>query len=124
MKRISYLILGLFLVSFAAPLAFAESQDAAELSNSMIERMEKKDGKDWKKGKMGMPHQPTMIATSDGGVIVLSGPKLAKYDKDLNLIKEVELKGGPKPGEKKGEERHPTETEPVQNAEAQTPPAQ
>lgn len=33
-----------------------------------------------------------MVATGDGGVIVLVGNKLMKYDKDLNLIKEVEIK--------------------------------
>ena len=29
----------------------------------------------------------TMIATNDGGVIVLAGKKLAKYDGNLNLVK-------------------------------------
>jgi hypothetical protein len=53
---------------------------------------------------MGMMNKPSMIATSDGGVIVLAGPKLAKYDKDLNLIKEVELKRdkGPEQGQQPG----------------------
>ncbi len=32
-----------------------------------------------------------IVATGDGGVIVLVGNKLMKYDKDLNLIKEVEI---------------------------------
>ena len=36
--------------------------------------------------------QKQMVATADGGVIVLSGNKLLKYDKDLNLVKEAELK--------------------------------
>ena len=36
--------------------------------------------------------QKQMVATSDGGVIVMAGHKLFKYDKDLNLVKEVELK--------------------------------
>lgn len=39
--------------------------------------------------RMVMPKQ--MVATSDGGIIVLVGKKLLKYDKDLNLIKEVEI---------------------------------
>ncbi|MEI7998465.1 MAG: hypothetical protein WCH62_03045 [Candidatus Omnitrophota bacterium] len=34
--------------------------------------------------------QPSMIAT-DGGVVVLFGSKISKYDKDLNLVKEVNL---------------------------------
>ena len=36
--------------------------------------------------------EKTMVATSDGGVIVLAGNKLTKYDKDLNVVKEVEIK--------------------------------
>jgi len=43
-------------------------------------------------GKMGMMMQKQMVATSDGGVIVLAGNKLYKYDKDLNLVKEAEIK--------------------------------
>ena len=46
---------------------------------------------------MGMMHKDSMIATSDGGVIVMSGPRLIKYDKDLTLVKEVELPKGKKP---------------------------
>jgi len=38
---------------------------------------------------MMMPR--AMVASGDGGVIVLIGEKLQKYDKDLNLVKEVTL---------------------------------
>jgi len=38
--------------------------------------------------------QKQMVAANDGGVIVLAGNKLLKYDKDLNLVKEVEVKTG------------------------------
>ena len=34
----------------------------------------------------------SIVATSDGGIIVVMGNKLTKYDKDLNVVKEVELK--------------------------------
>lgn len=34
-----------------------------------------------------------MVASNDGGVIVLIGDKLQKYDKDLNLVKEVTITG-------------------------------
>lgn len=53
-------------------------------------------------GKMGGPMagaHPSVVATNDGGVIVLMGSKLAKYDNNLNLVKEVELKPGPKPAD-------------------------
>jgi len=48
--------------------------------------------------KMGMcPMMKSMMdrnvtATSDGGIVVVSCNKLTKYDKDLNLVKEIELK--------------------------------
>lgn len=32
-----------------------------------------------------------MVATEEGGVIVMMGNKLMKYDKDLNMVKEVEM---------------------------------
>jgi hypothetical protein len=42
--------------------------------------------------KMGMMEKPQMVASNDGGVIILAGHKLYKYDKNLNLVKEVDLK--------------------------------
>ncbi|MBF0384330.1 MAG: hypothetical protein HQL27_00515 [Candidatus Omnitrophica bacterium] len=36
--------------------------------------------------------EKSIIATADGGVIVLAGNKVIKYDKDLNPVKEVEIK--------------------------------
>lgn len=33
-----------------------------------------------------------MVATKDGGVVVLFGNKLMKYDKNLNLVKETKIK--------------------------------
>jgi len=36
--------------------------------------------------------QKEVVATSDGGVIVVVDNKLLKYDKNLNLVKEAELK--------------------------------
>lgn len=46
---------------------------------------------------MGMMQRDTLIATSDGGIVLQSGPRLIKYDKDLNLVKEVEIPRGKKP---------------------------
>jgi len=42
-------------------------------------------------GMMGgmMHHQASMVGTPDGGVIVMKGQSLSKYDKNLNLVKEV-----------------------------------
>ena len=42
---------------------------------------------------MGMGGKTSsMVATDEGGVIVLAGNKLIKYDADLNIVKEVEVK--------------------------------
>jgi len=44
------------------------------------------------KKMMGMMGGKSMVATSDGGVVILIGNKLQKYDKNLLLQKEVEIK--------------------------------
>ena len=41
---------------------------------------------------MGMMGGSAMVATEDGGIVIMWGSKLMKYDKDLNLIKEAEIK--------------------------------
>jgi len=50
-------------------------------------------------GKMSGMHsmmksmmERSIIATSDGGIVIVIGNKMTKYDKDLNVVKEVELK--------------------------------
>ena len=85
MKKFAILLLILFAGIGATRVCFAEDQSMDDMGMK---------GKMMKGG--GMQH-PSMVATPDGGVIVLSGPRLTKYDKDLNLVKEVELKPGPKP---------------------------
>ena len=39
----------------------------------------------------GMMSGSSLAATEDGGAIVLMGNQLLKYDKDLNLVKKVEI---------------------------------
>ncbi|MCB9772650.1 MAG: hypothetical protein H6754_08905 [Candidatus Omnitrophica bacterium] len=36
--------------------------------------------------------QKQVVATNDGGIVVVAGNKITKYDKDLNVVKEVEQK--------------------------------
>ena len=43
-------------------------------------------------GMMRKMSEKNVVATSDGGIVVVTGNKLIKYDKDLNLVKEVDLK--------------------------------
>lgn len=35
---------------------------------------------------------PQVISTGDGGFVILTGNKLIKYDKDLNVVKEADIK--------------------------------
>lgn len=55
----------------------------------------------------GMMQKDTVVATSDGGVVIMQGPRLLKYDKDLTLVKEVELPRGKKPGPEQGGQEEP-----------------
>ncbi len=130
----------LFIVLFASVCSFAvaeEQQDPqkSDMSQSDMQRpdMREEGGRGEhsgmmggnKMGKMGMMGMhPTMVATSDGGVVVLMGNKLVKYDGNLELVKEVEMKGGPKPMDKKPEDAEmkkapaPSQDEPAEKTEA------
>ena len=95
MNKVKVLALVIVAVMFCSAIAFA--QDSSEKKEPMME--EKTNEKQMEKERMaGMimqmmgAMQKQMVATNDGGVIVLVGNKLLKYDKDLNLVKEVEVK--------------------------------
>ena len=104
MKKSALILMILFASIGTTHVGFAEDQSMG---------MDMK-GKMMKGGMMGggMMQHASMVATPDGGVIVLSGPRLAKYDKDLNLVKEVELKPGPKPMDMKEPMQEPPAIEP------------
>jgi hypothetical protein len=85
MKKAVLLVLlawGLFSVT-----AFAEELQKKEMPTGPMRGM----------GKMCpmMMGKSQMVATDEGGVIVLAGNKLMKYDADLNLVKDVEVKMAP-----------------------------
>ncbi len=95
MKTIAALIL---MVMLALP-AFAQD-DMQGMGNEPQQQGGGMMGGGPGKGKMGgMMNKDSVVATSDGGVVVMSGPRLIKYDKDLNLIKAVELPRGKKPSQ-------------------------
>ena len=48
-------------------------------------------GKDRWMAKRDIKNKGEMVATQDGSVIVMRGNRLYKFDKDLNLIKEIKL---------------------------------
>jgi len=95
MSKVKVLVLVIVAAMFYPVIAFA--QDSSEKKESMI--AEKTNEKQMEKERMGAmvmqmmgAMQKQMVATNDGGVIVLVGNKLLKYDKDLNLIREAEVK--------------------------------
>ena len=120
MKKVTILFIALFVG--VCSIAIAEEQDAHQPDTQRSEMRQEEPGGERseidqqgprgqrsdmmspnKMGKMGgmMGMHPTVVATSDGGVVVLMGGKLAKYDSNLDLVKEVEIKGGSKPMDKR-----------------------
>lgn len=81
-------VLALVVVLAGAGLAHAEGMKGGMMGHGMM------DGKamDMHSMMQGMS-DVKVIATSDGGVVVVSGDTLTKYDRNLNLVKQVELKG-------------------------------
>lgn len=43
-------------------------------------------------GMISMMSSSAMVATQDGGIVLMIGYELLKYDKDLNLVKKTEIK--------------------------------
>jgi len=105
MRKILSIILACLAVTLFCSLALAEDTKESAMGKGMMqggmmgsEGMMMEKGKMMEKGDMcGMMAKTMMmgksiVATTDGGVIVLMGNKLLKYDKDLTLQKEVEIK--------------------------------
>lgn len=104
MKKL--LVLGeiIFVISGVYSLALAEGSKSKmmdrTLTPKMMDNKETMMGRSRMMGGSGMMGKMMMhmmmkreiVATRDGGVIVLFGNKLLKYDKDLNLKKEVKIK--------------------------------
>jgi hypothetical protein len=100
MKKATMFIL---VVLFMATSFTSFAQDPSEMKGSMM------GGKGMMKKGMMMPHgemrgmgpmsgmmkmmmPQAVVATEDGGIVVMAGNKLMKFDKNLNLVKEVEIK--------------------------------
>jgi hypothetical protein len=93
MKKIIILIVVAAIIAACSYAVFAQSRtDGNEMQKRMMDRSQMD-----KRGMMpgmhpGMMGNCSMVATPEGGVIVMMGNKLIKYDKDLNMVKEVEIK--------------------------------
>ncbi len=119
MKRFLPYTFVIFLAAGIAYLAFAAEPTSAMAGKQDGKEMKCKDMKHNEmmehKGMMGMCAMHMMmgehmmkkeiIATQDGGIIVIAAGKLYKYDKDLNLVKEVEMKCDADMKEKMGKMR-------------------
>lgn len=92
MRKILNIFFVVMLVTLVYSLVLAEEQKDSPMGKGMMQQ-----GMMHKKGMMKMCSmykmmKAEMIATKDGGVIVMVGNKLLKYDRNLNLKKEVEIK--------------------------------
>ena len=114
-------VLAIMILCGITAVTFCSAEDE-QAPNPGGKKMGMMDGKMMK--GMGM-HQQSLVATSDGGVVVLSGGKLMKYDSSLNLVKEVEMKmdkgRGPMPGEGMGK-MGMMDMPPAQEPDAAQPP--
>ena len=96
MKPFGMIVLvGLLLMGFAS-LAIAQEKND-DMTNMISKNMKQVgdmfQGKTKGKGDIcEMMMGKSLVATADGGVVVWLGNKLFKYDKDLVLQKEVEIK--------------------------------
>jgi hypothetical protein len=96
MKQVWMIVLvGLLMIGFGS---LASSQENKDDTTEMISKGMQEVGKMYQvkmKGKgdiCEMMMGKFLVATADGGVVVWLGNKLFKYDKDLVLQKEVEIK--------------------------------
>lgn len=109
MKKIALMLIVIFSSVCSLALAYDEADGSNDMPQMDDEQSDRpmsdmqgmRGGKNM--GQMGRKEgmSPKVVATSDGGVVVLMGNKLVKYDSTLTLVKEVEMKGGPKPMNKK-----------------------
>jgi hypothetical protein len=95
MRKVNSLLLLVISIMFCSVIAFAQ----VPVEQNQTVAQEKAPAKQMDTARMGGmamqmmgAMQKQMVATNDGGVIVLAGNKLLKYDKDLNLVKEIEVK--------------------------------
>ncbi len=101
MKNRTGFILMLFAMMMVSLPLYAEHHESKEgndgMQGKMMGMMGDKRGEG--QGMMGM-HQMMMkkmmersvVATSDGGIVIVAGDKITKYDKNLKLVNEVETK--------------------------------
>lgn len=94
MKRLLLVVVAGILVGFAAYAVFAQEKE--KMGQAMPPPMMPQKGPGQMMCPMGCPMgmmmcNRTMVTTEDGGVIILAGCKLVKYDEELNKVKEAQV---------------------------------
>jgi len=86
MKKILFVLLAALICMSFLSVSFARDMDE--------KKWDKKDKMDCPMCHMGkmMMGGKELLATQDGGVVLMIGNKLIKYDAQLNLVKETEVK--------------------------------
>ena len=81
-------------VVFAQGMKEMENSKGSMMAKGMMGKgmMDEKGSMMGTHGMMTKMMEKSVVATSDGGIVVVMGNKLTKYDKDLNVVKEVELR--------------------------------
>ena len=103
MKKILSIVLAGLVLTLFCSLVLAEDKKESTMGKEMTPGgMTGRHGMMEHKQKMEPEHKrgmmmqsmmsKSLVATSDGGVVVMVGNKLLKYDKNLNLVKEAEIK--------------------------------
>lgn len=99
MRKMTGMVLAGLVAAVFCSSVFAEEKESAMdkdamkpgmMGHGMMGQGMMDKGKMMEMGKKMM--SKSVVATSDGGVVVLIGNKLQKYDKNLELKKEVEIK--------------------------------
>ena len=90
MKKIVLAVLALSLL-ISVP-AFAKETETKEMPGMSVDKAVGMPMPGMEKMCGPMMNKAQMVATDEGGVIVLAGNKLMKYDAELNLVKEAEVK--------------------------------
>jgi len=94
MKKIMFILLAAVVC-----MSFLSVSFAGDMAGRKGDK--KWDKKDCKKGmscpmchmnKSMMMGEKKLVATQDGGAVLMMGNKLIKYDAQMNLVKEVEIK--------------------------------
>jgi len=98
MNKTIVLIAVVVLLATGSYFVFAQDPMGGGMMGGNMQQRGMMGGSMQNRGMMGpnsmmgpMMHSTSVVATEDGGVVVLMGNELLKYDKELNLTKKTEI---------------------------------